>query len=147
MYFNLSEKHCFYESQNIYLQYGAVFKGLDTATNSSIAVKVFKTTLFGTLTQDFGRERAKQLSEAKMIKKVDHPNVIRLLHLIENEDEICLVFPLMMHSPEDEIYNDSYKYAQQRTKQMISMVLAGVKHIHERHIIHRDLKPGNIFDT
>lgn len=110
----------------------------------SIAVKAFKTTLFGTLAQDFGREREKQLSEAKMIKMFDHPNVITLLHLIENKDEICLVFPLMMHSLEDEIYTDSYKYTQQRTKQVISMVLAGVKHIHERHIIHRDLKPGNI---
>lgn len=52
--------------------------------------------LFGTLTTDLEqkRERSNMRQEARMIKMLEHTNVIKLLHLAE-EDEIALVFPLM----------------------------------------------------
>lgn len=88
-------------------------------TNELVAVKVFKTTLFATEIPDLERNRKKQLEEASIIKKFDHSNVITLLNLVETDQEICLVFSLMDHSLEDEIYSKQYKYNQQRTKDIL----------------------------
>lgn len=126
-----------------FLQFGAVFKCSDNETNLLVAVKIFKLTTFH-LTNDLGKERQKQLKEAKIIQKLDHPNVISILHLVNEPDEICLVFPLMVRSIEDEIKSTDYQYNQQRTKEVISMILSGLAHMHHNNIMHRDLKLANI---
>lgn len=73
-----------------------------------------------------------------------HENVIQLLDIIEYETDILMVFPLMEHSLDIEIFNEEYEYDAQRTKAVMAMVLKGVEHIHQEGIIHRDLKPENI---
>lgn len=114
-------------------------------TNSPIATKRFKaTTLDGLRKEDLKRELEYQLDEAKKNQKLKHPNVITLLHVIQSEEEVCLIFPLMEYSLISEIYDDGYEYSFQRTRDVMKMLLTGLHYIHEQHLIHRDLKPDNI---
>lgn len=107
-------------------------------TNTVIAVKMFKESrLYGTQ-MDLGREHKKPLDEANISKRLDHGNVIPLLKLVKTDDEICLVFPLMTHSLEFEIYDKAYMCTQHRTREIIRMILSG------HHIVHCGFKPENI---
>lgn len=79
-----------------------------------------------------------------MVQKLAHSNVIKLFHLLEENEEIFLVFPLMQYSLRSEVEDSQYAYQSQRVKDLMTMILSGVQHIHERNIVHRNLKPENI---
>lgn len=120
-----------------FLQFGLVFRGKDSQTNQMIAVKMVKNKMFGT---DLGRRE--YLEEANFLKKCEHQNVISLLEVIEKD--AALIFPMMAHSLFGEIYSGEYKYCEKRTKDIMSMILLGIGHIHTLGVVHRDIKPENI---
>lgn len=94
--------------------------------------------------EDLKRELELQKNEATLLQKLNHPNVINLLHLIERQHEFGLVFPLMKYSLFDLIYEEEYKYDIKQCQHIMKMLFAGLEHLHECHIMHRDLKPANI---
>lgn len=102
---------------------------------------MFKASLFDTPSSE---QHDEFIKEGKFVAKLHHENIIALLHLIDDNEGVVLIFPLMDHSLYSEIYSEDYKYTEQRTKQIMSMVLSGVKYLHEKQFVHRDLKPENL---
>lgn len=88
--------------------------------------------------------RNEMMYEGNMVQKLNHPNVIALLHLLEEEGEIVLIFQLLKHSLLHEIESDQYAYNPERAKKLMIMMLSGLKHLHDHDIVHRDLKPQNV---
>ena len=82
--------------------------------------------------------------ELVVLKKLSHPNVIRLFEVLHDENKIYVV---METCPGGELY--SY-IATKRTLPpreaaiILRQVLEGLKYIHAQHIVHRDIKPENI---
>ena len=77
------------------------------------------------------------------MKRLNHPNVIRLLDIIENEKAIYLV----MEWCEEELFD--YIVSNERLNELeackiFGQILAAVEYIHSLNIAHRDLKPENI---
>ena len=90
------------------------------------------------------RDLQKLEREARICRKLHHPNIVRL-HANLTEDRInYLVFDLVTGG---ELFEDIVArefYSESDASHCIQQVLQSVQHCHEYNIIHRDLKPENL---
>jgi calcium-dependent protein kinase len=110
------------------------------ATGLQYAVKCLDLGLVGT------KDGLMQLREEIFIMcQLDHPNIVRLEEVYENDREIYLVQELC-HGGElfdrlDE--QPDYHYTEAECARLIKQMLCAVRYLHSKGIIHRDLKLEN----
>lgn len=80
--------------------------------------------------------------EVRILSKLDHPNIVKVIDSQLVSDPHWFVMPLYRTSLLDEI--NSVIGNQRRISQIFSAILDGVEYAHDRHVIHRDLKPHNV---
>lgn len=124
-----------------------VFRGLDTQTGVAVAwcelldKKVNKT------------ERQRFREEADMLKKLQHPNIVRFYNYWETsvakKKNIVLVTELMLSGTLKSYLRRFKKINPKVLKSWCRQILKGLHFLHSRQpsIIHRDLKCDNIFIT
>ncbi|XP_073947865.1 calcium/calmodulin-dependent protein kinase kinase 2 isoform X2 [Choristoneura fumiferana] len=83
--------------------------------------------------------------EIAVLKKLDHPNVVKLVEVLDDpeEDQLYLVFQLLEGGPVIEIPTDQY-LSEDLARSYFRDVLLGVEYLHYQRIAHRDLKPANL---
>lgn len=102
-------------------------------------MKIFKSVLFG-----YKTKRLENLKEAEILRKVAHINIINLIDVVDDANGVFLIMPLAKCSLHDEIYAENVIKLPARGKDVATMLLKAVGHIHQMTIMHRDLKPSNI---
>lgn len=124
-----------------------VYRGLDTQTGVAVAwcelldKKVNKT------------ERQRFREEAEMLKKLQHPNIVRFYNYWEastgKKKNIVLVTELMLSGTLKSYLRRFKKITPKVLKSWCRQILKGLYFLHTRSpsIIHRDLKCDNIFIT
>ena len=116
---------------------GVVFQGWDTLLQRKVAVKVLGQ-------ESLGRGGANRLlDEARVIARLDHPNIVTLFDAGEVDGNPFLVMQLV------EGGNLCPGHSQDLLE-IISIavqICCALSHAHENGVIHRDLKPENIFLT
>jgi serine/threonine protein kinase len=86
------------------------------------------------------------LREISIMSRLAHPNVVRLVEVINDPDherlymvlEYCNQGPLMKKNMGD------YSFALPEVRQFARDILEGVKYLHDHRVVHRDLKPENL---
>ena len=121
------------------------FLPFQIATRSSDGISVL------THTQDyqtdfmFGME--KFLSEAKMLARFRHPNIVRIMNFFQENNTAYLVMEYL----EGESLSDYLAKVGTMTVpdavEIFLPVLNGLSHIHSEGVLHRDIKPSNIYLT
>ncbi|CAK8985372.1 unnamed protein product [Durusdinium trenchii] len=138
---NPREINAFYEMDQHDLgrgSYGAVKRAKVKGTGATRAVKVIGK---DRCTQGFGALK----NEIFISKKVDHPNVVKLYEIFEDNENLYLVLELCSAG-----HLFAYIRAQRsplkdhQSVVIMRQVLQGVNYLHSCHIVHRDLKPQNI---
>ncbi|XP_065078823.1 calcium/calmodulin-dependent protein kinase kinase 1 [Ochlerotatus camptorhynchus] len=83
--------------------------------------------------------------EIAVLKKLDHPNVVKLVEVLDDplEDSLYLVFELVQHGEILSIPTDC-PLSEERAWTVIRDVILGVEYLHYQRIIHGDLKPANL---
>ncbi|KAI5726039.1 hypothetical protein M8J77_023179 [Diaphorina citri] len=83
--------------------------------------------------------------EIAILKKLDHPNVVKLVEVLDDpyEDNLYLVFELLergevMHIPCEKPLGEQEAWSYFRD------VILGLEYLHFQRIIHRDIKPSNL---
>ncbi|XP_015119369.1 calcium/calmodulin-dependent protein kinase type II alpha chain isoform X3 [Diachasma alloeum] len=90
------------------------------------------------------RDFQKLEREARICRKLQHPNIVRLHESIQEENCHYLVFDLVTGGElfEDIVAREFYSEAD--ASHCIQQILESVHHCHHNGIVHRDLKPENL---
>ena len=86
--------------------------------------------------------------ELTILKRVDHPNIIKLYEVFEDEKYIHIV---MEYCSGGELYDrieKKKKFSEKEAAFLMYKLFHAINHLHTLNISHRDLKPENcLFDT
>ncbi|XP_063692253.1 MAP/microtubule affinity-regulating kinase 3-like isoform X36 [Bolinopsis microptera] len=107
-------------------------------TGREVAVKVIdKTQMNQTSIQKLNREM-------KIMKRLNHPNIVRLYEVIETEKTLYLV---MEYASGGEVFDYLVAHGRMKEKearQKFRQIVSAVQYCHQKGIIHRDLKAENL---
>ena len=121
---------------------GVVYKALDPASDRIVSIKTFAKKHLGT---DKGKRLGRQLQhEADIIARFDHPNILAIYELNEEDG---LPYVVMEHVEGQDLKSFMQGDTTLEIKEIVVVVqqiLAGLKYTHARHIVHRDINPENI---
>jgi len=82
--------------------------------------------------------------EIKIMKKIEHKNVLKLYEIYEDVNHVYIVMELVEGSELfDRIVSKGY-YTEKEAINVIKQILDAVRYLHENGIAHRDLKPENL---
>ena len=81
--------------------------------------------------------------EAQRVAALDHPNIVPILHFLEEGQGLYLVMPLFAESLEDRL-NRSKPLPLAEALQIVREIGSALSVAHTHGLIHRDVKPGNI---
>ncbi|KAG4080293.1 hypothetical protein HA402_010785 [Bradysia odoriphaga] len=83
--------------------------------------------------------------EIAVLKKLDHPNVVKLVEVLDDplEDSLYLVFELVQLGEVLSIPTET-PMSEERAWSVFRDVLLGLEYLHYQRIIHSDIKPGNL---
>jgi serine/threonine protein kinase len=86
------------------------------------------------------------MREIDIMVKIDHPNCIRLIEVIDDEagDSLLLILPYADAGPLSPSSWKSDRIPEKDAQFQFAQVARAVQYIHGLNIIHRDLKPDNI---
>ncbi|MCA9100691.1 MAG: serine/threonine protein kinase [Planctomycetales bacterium] len=121
---------------------GTVYAGENIETGEPAAIKV----LSGTLAHEEGfRERFN--AEIETLKKLRHPNIVRLYGYGEQADVAYFAMELVDGlSLEDELRQNRH-FAWREVVLIALQTCLALRHAHDRGVIHRDIKPANLMTT
>lgn len=88
---------------------------------------------------------AKVYREIALLKKLDHPNVVKLVEVLDDpdEDNLYLVFELVERGEILQIPADK-PLDEETARKNFRDVVMGVEYLHYQRIVHRDIKPSNL---
>ena len=119
---------------------GDVYRGFDTKLERPVAVKTLRD---GWFANDTARERF--LREARILSRLDHPDICRIHDYVEEGPVHLLVLELVEgETLEKARPGDSEEENRLEIAEQLAEVLAAA---HAAGIVHRDLKPANVMLT
>jgi calcium-dependent protein kinase len=84
------------------------------------------------------------IDEVDTLKALDHPNIIRVIEIIEDTAKLNIVTELCTGGELFERIIQSELFTENTAASFMYQILSGLIHIHAGGFIHRDLKPENI---
>ncbi|KAK7891977.1 hypothetical protein WMY93_023940 [Mugilogobius chulae] len=85
------------------------------------------------------------LQEVRCMKRVQHPNVVRLYEVIDTPSTLYLVMELAEGGDlYDYIQRHDGGVAEGTAKRHFAQIVRAVSYCHRLHVVHRDLKPENV---
>jgi tRNA A-37 threonylcarbamoyl transferase component Bud32 len=94
------------------------------------------------------------LREARILKTVEHPNIVKVFeygrHEPQDSDQTLYYYVMELIEGAGGPPLTLHRYAQTRQLRMeevayiVTQILSGLRHVHSKGVIHRDLKPWNV---
>ncbi|XP_052119869.1 calcium/calmodulin-dependent protein kinase type II alpha chain isoform X18 [Frankliniella occidentalis] len=118
--------------------FSVVRRCVQKSTGLEFAAKIINTKKLS------ARDFQKLEREARICRKLQHPNIVRLHDSIQEEHFHYLVFDLVTGGElfEDIVAREFYSEAD--ASHCIQQILESVHHCHSNGVVHRDLKPENL---
>jgi serine/threonine protein kinase len=82
--------------------------------------------------------------EVDILRRLNHPNIIRFYELYENEVYVHLVLEYLKSGDLLSHLQNKGVYSEKDASHVIRRILEALEYCHARNIIHRDLKPENL---
>lgn len=97
---------------------------------------------------EMARARQRIRREAEALLSLDHPNIVRLLDVIDDGDEIVLVMPYLSGGTLADQVRTHGPLQPDHVRILAATLLSALASAHRHGVIHRDIKPANVlFDA
>ncbi|WP_153557239.1 serine/threonine-protein kinase [Roseimaritima sediminicola] len=118
---------------------GSVFRAVHAKTGEKVAVK-----LIAERVADSERFRRRFSVEVETLKKLNHPNIVRLIGYGEEHGRLFYSMDIVEGPSLQQHLKQHKRLGWQETLRYGIDICAALKHAHDLGIIHRDLKPANL---
>jgi len=115
-----------------------VKEGIRKASGKKYAVKCISKKLIDK------KELALLEREIDIMKKLQHPNIIQLMEVIDSPDTLYLILEFISGGELFDAIVNKGSYTEEQTAKIVKQILEAVQYIHAHGIAHRDLKPENL---
>ncbi|ODM91746.1 Serine/threonine-protein kinase STK11 [Orchesella cincta] len=126
--------------------YGKVKETLDSETLVRRAVKIIKKRKLRRIPN--GEQNVER--EIKLLKRLNHPNVIKLIEVmfIEEKQKMYLVLEYCIGGLQDVLETSpNKKFPIWQAHGYFTQLIEGLEYLHSQGIVHKDIKPGNLLVT
>ena len=126
--------------------YGKAYLCTDRTDNSQCVIKQIN---IQNMTE---KDKQDTLNEAKILEKLDHPNIIKFKEVFIANKPIKTLNIVTEYADGEDLSLEIKKQRKEYFKESqildyFTQICLAIKHIHGKHIMHRDLKSQNIFLT
>jgi serine/threonine-protein kinase len=118
---------------------GAVYQGVDVESGQPAAIKV----LAPSLAAEEGF-RVRFEAEIESLKKLKHPNIVRLYGYGEQAGTLFYAMELVDGTSLEDELRSGRRFDWREVTQLGVKLCRALKHAHDHGVIHRDLKPANL---
>lgn len=117
--------------------YGSVLQAINKKTNQLVAIKKMKKKFYSW-------EECVKLREVQSLKKLNHPNIVKLKEVIRENDELFFVFEFLDKNIY-ELTKEQKKFLPEASiRKYTYQIVAGLAYMHKHGFFHRDMKPENL---
>ncbi|MEU0214881.1 protein kinase [Streptomyces sp. NPDC006265] len=121
---------------------GRVWRAADEILDRQVAVKEMR--IDGLDAEDSRTRRERTLREARATARIDHPNVVRVYDVVDEDERLWIVMELVAGRSLERILAESGPLSPGETARIGLGLVAALRQVHERGVLHRDIKPGNV---
>jgi hypothetical protein len=120
---------------------GAVYRSVQQGEDKPIAIKILKPDI---VVRNAGYSILFE-RECQAVKKLSHPNIVRVLDVGSNEHDIPFMAMEWLDGQTLEQVLMRGSLSIDRVMKIFVQICEALEYAHERNIIHLDIKPGNVF--
>jgi len=137
--------------------FGVTYLAHDTNLGRDVAIKEFfpsglaRREPNGTVSVGTSEARAqftwgldRFISEGRTLARFDHPGVVGVIAVFEDNDTAYLVMRYEDGLPLSAVLKRDRTMSERRTRRLLANVCDGLKAVHDEGFIHRDIKPANL---
>ncbi|MCL7024953.1 hypothetical protein MKW94_025216, partial [Papaver nudicaule] len=92
-------------------------------------------------------EECVSLREVKSLRKLNHPNIVKLKEIVQENNELFFIFEYMEYNLYQITRERQSPFSEAEIRNLMSQVLQGLAYMHKNGYFHRDLKPENLLVT
>uniref|UniRef100_A0A0G4FUK1 non-specific serine/threonine protein kinase n=1 Tax=Chromera velia CCMP2878 TaxID=1169474 RepID=A0A0G4FUK1_9ALVE len=119
--------------------FATVWKGHCQKTEEILAIKV--------ISRDTVSETTQLTQEMKVLKMLDHPNIVRFRDLRKSNSHFYLILEFCEGGDLSQVLRRHGPLSESTAGRFLRQLAQGLRVLHERNFMHRDLKPQNILLT
>ena len=119
--------------------FGQVVLGTHKETHTQRAIKLIKKSL---IDANLGKEGV--MAEFKLLKTLDHPNILRVFEAYEDTSYIYIVTELLTGGELFDMLLQEEKFDEEKAAEIARQALVALSYCHASKLAHRDLKPQNL---
>jgi protein kinase len=117
--------------------YGSVLRAQNKSSGEWVAIKKLKK-------KYYSWEECMQLREVKSLRKLVHPNIVKLKEVIRENDELHMVFEFMEANLYQMMKDRQKMLPETKVRNIMYQSLQALYCMHRHGYFHRDVKPENI---
>lgn len=120
-----------------------VYLALDEKRRAPVALKVLR----GEIVPGKGGVASRLRHEARILRSLDHPNIVKVLGCGSHEGRQFLALEFLVGQNMDQMLGMVHRLGESQAIRTSRDVVKGLRCIHEAGVIHRDIKPSNLLMT